>query len=195
MKPELVRIGAYLVDLNGVQSIAHAFDAKACTEGGCCCSRYEVTLSKVEADRARDYLPLAADYATHLIENGELVLPIDDEERPRSLETDEAGRCLFAYDNQEGQILCSLHSAAMDLGKNPYHIKPKSCSLWPLALSEGKPSVLSVMPGAFDFPCNQTRSTRDGKLDAGIQEIILGVFGVAFLKALERALEQAIAVP
>ena len=190
-RQHVIRIGRYVVDSEGLQSIAHRFDAVACTRVGCCCSRYEVSLSKKEADRVRDYVSLAAGYATHLKEETGFTCPIDEEERPRTLETDEEGRCLFAYNDQQGHVLCSLHSAALDLEENPYHVKPMSCSLWPLALSEGRPLMLSVMPDAFDFPCNQPRTVRNGKLDPGVEEIILGVFGPAFLKALERA----IAVP
>jgi hypothetical protein len=69
----------------------------------------------------------------------------------------------------------------------PQDVKPKPCSLWPLVLDEDrKPPLLTVHDDALEFPCNRRRHGRT--LNAGVQELIVGVFGESFLDAVEAEL-------
>ena len=77
--------------------------------------------------------------------------------------------------------MCSLHSAALELGLPPAQVKPRACALWPLALVKGDPPLLTVQEGVLDFPCNRARSESSGGLDPGVAEIVEAVFGHAFL--------------
>ncbi|HPK03792.1 MAG TPA: hypothetical protein PLS90_15195, partial [Candidatus Sumerlaeota bacterium] len=142
---------------------------------------------RAELERITGMMPHACRYAPHLRRGGRLANPFDDD-GPRNwlLETDEDGRCLFAYTNADGETRCSIHSAALDLGLEPYHVKPRACALWPLALSEDRPPVLSIQNDCFDFPCNTRRRGRARTLDPGIAELIERNFGKPFLDKLHR---------
>ncbi|MFT5122100.1 MAG: hypothetical protein ACI9TH_002671 [Kiritimatiellia bacterium] len=184
------KIEGLLVDLDALQSIHHRYDPEQCKAINCCCSTYEVTLGKREVDRIVDYIPLAAAYAPGLMEDGVFLNPFDKIERHKwSIDTDEDGCCVFAYKDKNDETRCSIHTAAMDLGKNPFHIKPESCALWPLAFTEGRPKTLTVMPGVLKFPCNTLRAQRDGTLDEGIAELIEKLFGHRFLTGVLEALK------
>ncbi|HOE95051.1 MAG TPA: hypothetical protein PK847_00565 [Candidatus Sumerlaeota bacterium] len=183
----LPRIGGYQIDLAALLGIAHRYDPDRCKVGGCCCSSYEVSIGRAELERITGMMPHACRYAPHLRRGGRLANPFDDD-GPRNwlLETDEDGRCLFAYTNADGETRCSIHSAALDLGLEPYHVKPRACALWPLALSEDRPPVLSIQNDCFDFPCNTRRRGRARTLDPGIAELIERNFGKPFLDKLHR---------
>jgi hypothetical protein len=137
-----------------------------------------------------DYLPLAEKHATALqASDGTWENPLDEEPGGRwTIDTDDDGRCAFAYTNRAGETRCSLHTAALEVGADPFRVKPRSCALWPLALSEGRHKVLTVMPDALEFPCNRKRSIRSKTLDPGVAEIINHRFGKRFLHAINDSL-------
>lgn len=184
------RIGRYLVDLDALQRITHRYDPVRCAAQGCCCASYEISLGRAEVDRIAGCLPHAAAFAPWLLDRGKLTNPFDEETPSRYvLDTDDDGRCVFAYTNGAGETRCSIHSAALQLGLPPFQTKPRSCALWPLAVSEGRPPLLSIQPDAFDFPCNRRRRPRaDRSLDPSIAELIQLNFGPAFLPKILVAL-------
>jgi len=78
-------------------------------------------------------------------------------------------------------------SAALAHSLAPEAVKPLSCALWPLAISDDEdPPTLTVQPEAARFTCNSPRSG-DG-LDAGIAEIIERCFGPRFRRDVEACL-------
>lgn len=84
---------------------------------------------------------------------------------------------------------CSLHSAALEAGLEPYEYKPRSCALWPLAMSEDTPPVLTIQDADGEFACNQLGEPRlDGRLDEGIEDLLARNFGKAFLAKVLGAL-------
>lgn len=188
--PDLVRVGRLLVDVPAVTGIAHTCDPTLCKDLESCCEQFEVV---VEGDELEGIIGL--------IGRAKRFLPFDDRAAAANpfdpfgayhfaIDTDEEGRCVFAYRNASGMTLCSLHSAATELSI-PYHqAKPTSCCLWPLALSEGRPAVLTVHDGAMDFPCNRRRRGRGDSLDAGIAEIIEQVFGRWYLARINAAIRR-----
>ncbi len=107
------------------------------------------------------------------------------------LDTDEDGLCVFAY-VKDNKILCSLHSAALDLGIPVEQVKPAPCLLWPLALSEGKQKVLSVHDDVYEFACNSRKKTRSKRLRPPIAQIVESVFGVDFREQFDCAVMQGL---
>jgi hypothetical protein len=99
------------------------------------------------------------------------------------IDADENEQCVFAYTNKAQEILCSLHSAAIELDLPPADVKPRCCSLWPLALTGGHHPVLSINRRFAAFPCNQKKAVSTG-IDLGIQETIRTYFGTSFLSEL-----------
>lgn len=180
---EYPKIQNICVDLDALRSIAHRCDPLRCRHVRACCARYEVCVDSDQAGGIVGMLPHAAQYAPALFEDGGYIDPFDDaDDGELALATDEDGRCVFAYVGRHGETLCALHSAALDLSLPPHRAKPRSCWLWPLALSESTPPVLSVQDGAFALPCNRRRSGRG--LHRGIEDIVRARFGAAFLEAL-----------
>ena len=179
-------IDGYRVDLAALTTLAHHCEPGLC-RGGTCCAEYDVWIGDEEVSRIVGVMPAAARYARHLADlaSADTLL--------RKLGPDayaigqrELGLCVFAYRAGGGGYLCSLHSAALELGLAPHRVKPDSCFLWPLAISSSRPPVVSVQEGAFAFACNTHREP-DGRLDPGVAEIVRGAFGEGFLQQLARA--------
>jgi hypothetical protein len=184
-KPDPVRIGRLNVDLAGLHSLAHNCRPESCRAS--CCSVYAVHVTDEEMARMVGYMPLAHKYARNLKQGREWRNLFQEEDDGTLLmDTNRDGFCLFCY-HLNGFALCSLHSAALDLGQNPAHVKPECCHLWPLALEEGRRDTLTVHDDAFDFPCNRRRTARSGRLHQGVREIVAGLYGDDFLTEVEAA--------
>jgi hypothetical protein len=171
-------IAGVRVDLHAIRGIAHTCDPRLCASSGSCCACYEVTVTEEEVSRAIGLLPNARRYARGL---GEDICEETDD--GLALATNAAGRCVFAF-KRRGQTLCALHAASSRLALDPYRMKPWSCTLWPLAVSESHPPVLGVQDGAFDFPCNHPRDPAEPGLDPGIADTLRACYGQAFLQAV-----------
>ncbi|MCC6142857.1 MAG: DUF3109 family protein [Candidatus Hydrogenedentes bacterium] len=181
----MIEIDGIRVDLDALLSLNHACDPGKCRYQGSCCRVYEICATRKEVSRAIGMMPAAARYARHLDEDGELANPFEPTgDGLYAIESAEDGACAFAF-RRSGKLLCSIHAAALDAGLNPYRTKPSSCTLWPLALSEGTQPVLSVQEDVLRFPCNSAPRKANRALDAGVREIIGHVFGDRFLRALE----------
>lgn len=191
---DLPKVGAYRLHVESLVALRHQHDPQRCAEVDCCCSTYEVVIGKREIDRITGYLPLAAHHQPGLIEDDELANPFDQVERSLwAIDTDESGRCRFAYKTAQGETYCSIHSAALEIGINPFHAKPRSCALWPLAISEGRNPVLSVVDDAYRFPCNKKRRTRKPVLDDSVVELATTIFGKRFAREMLEACEAYLA--
>ncbi len=174
------------VDIGALRVLAHHCEPTNCSVRRNCCKTYEVLVDAREVSAIVGALPDAAKYAPGLYEDGIPIDPVEDtEHRQTCLATDEDGLCVFAYRDRAGATLCSLHSAAIDLGLPPIKVKPKACVLWPLFLVETDPPLLTVQSDATEFACNKARRSVGDKLDAGVADIIRAVFGDAFLEEVE----------
>jgi hypothetical protein len=186
-KASLVRVGRLLVDIPAVAGVAHRCDPKLCSHRQSCCSQYEVV---VDADEVERMIGLI-DRAKHFLSYDQAAAaenPFDPFGAFHfAIDTDEHGQCVFAYRNASGMTLCSLHAAAAELSIPYFQAKPESCCLWPLALSEDRPQILTVHEGAMAFPCNRRRRGRRDRLDPGVAEIVEGVFGRWYLSRLNSA--------
>jgi hypothetical protein len=179
------------IDIKALLALSHTCRPERCDRRLSCCATYEVPLERGESSRVLGLLPDAARYAKKLREQGDFVDPLDEGEMGPCLATDESGKCMFAYTKQ-GATLCSLHSAALDLNMPPYRMKPRACSLWPLAITDDDPQVLGVQPGALSFPCNARRRKGAKRLHPGVADTIREVLGSAFLAELEDAISAGV---
>ena len=177
------------VDLEALRSLRHeCIPTKCIGRDRGCCETYEVYVDRTELGTIVGAMPNAARYARNLRTRGEFVDPFEDTDGGNCLATHHDGRCVFAYRDRAGATLCSLHSAGLDLGLDPFKVKPKACALWPLYLVEGKRPLLTVQEGALAFPCNRARRERGTELDKGVADIVRTVFGERFLTALLKKL-------
>ena len=148
-------------------------------------------MSRNETSPIVGCLPQAANYSPALRDGCSYVDPFEETEdgAHAALATDPDGACVFTYRGSRGETWCALHSAALDLGIEPLAVKPQSCWLWPLALTESKPLALGVQQDAFSFPCNRRRPCTSRCLHRGVAEIVVAVFGDAFLARLNEHLD------
>jgi len=181
-----VRIDGLLVDIDALSRLSHSCDPALCADRVPCCAHYEISLEPGEVETLAGMLPLASRYAFVEGGDGEEGNVFDEEDGEVVLDTTEEGECLLMYRDTGGRPLCSLHTAAAEAGLYPYRMKPRSCTLWPLALSEGEDPVLGVQDETGGFPCNRAR--RGVGLDAGVAEILEALFGTSFLEKVEEAL-------
>lgn len=189
MKPgkRIVLIQGILVDLDQLLRLRRSCEPIRCKDHQSCCAVYEVCVSRKEVERITGMIPASARYATHLKDGRSFENPFDDlGGGETALETQEDGTCLFGYRAPDGALLCSIHSAALDLGLNPYQVKPFPCTLWPLALSEGKPPVLGVQEGVERFACIRISRRPCKRFSAPVLQTVEDCFGRAFLKLLLR---------
>ena len=109
-----------------------------------------------------------------------------------SLDTHDDGTCVLAY-RKGKKMLCSLHSVALAHNITMNNVKPLHCLLWPLAITDGKKSVLSIQDDAFEFVCNK-RATGDGfSLCPSIAENIEWAFGGKARKKIQAAVDERLA--
>lgn len=172
------------INVPALMSIRHSCQPAVCKGKPTCCSRFQIHVDEKELETIVGFLPLVEKYTSSIggaqgydnifeeAEDGCFIIDVDENER-----------CVFAYTTAKEEILCSLHSAAIDLGLPPVDVKPKCCSLWPLALNRGPDPVLSINALYASFPCNQKKAVPEG-IDHGIQETIRIYFGASFLSEL-----------
>ena len=174
------------IDVEALQALAHRCEPMRCIgrERGCC-ETYEVVVGRREQGTIVGTLDEASRFSSALKEDGEYLEPFEQTEGGTCLSTDEDGRCVFAYKDALGATMCSLHSVALELGLAPVQVKPRACALWPLALVEGDPPLLTVQEGVLDFPCNRSRRNGPKGLDGGVSEIIETMFGREVLAEIQ----------
>lgn len=173
------------VDIAGICSVSHH-----CTgcEGSAlgCCSSYEVIINSKELDNIIGYLHHVSQYCPHLkIRNGYKNVFEQISPNLYAIDTKEDESCVFAYALGD-RLLCSLHTVAVELNIPLKDVKPLSCLLWPLAIFEGKPRVLSIHDDVFDFSCCNSRNAHenDPLLCPSILKNIEMVFGSIFKSEL-----------
>ncbi len=183
-----VVVDGIIIDVKSIYSIRHECLPDRCKNAKSCCASYQVSIDDQELGTITGWMPEAANFSPGLKSGAEFknVFEEEDEENSFSLDTDNDGTCLFAYRNREDQTLCSLHSAALEAGALPAEVKPRSCTLWPLAVSDGRPTTLSIDAAAFTFICNTKSEEESDALCPEIAKIITDLFGEKFLAELTR---------
>jgi len=172
------------VNVPALMSIQHCCLPGVCKGKPNCCSCFQIHVDEKELETIVGFLPLSEKYTAAIGgEKGYDNVFEEDEDGLFLIDVDENEQCVFAYSNEAKETVCSLHSAALELGLPPVDVKPKCCSLWPLALSGGPHPVLSINALSDSFPCNHEKAVSEG-IDEGIQETIRIYFGDSFLSEL-----------
>lgn len=177
------------VDLHEVASLAHHCDPSLCGPPDSCCADHDVWIGDRERERIVRALPAAARFARHLVgtEASEVFSPLGED--AWAIAHREDGFCVFAY-RRGRQVRCSLHSAALQAGREALKAKPECCALWPLALASSRPPVLMVQAGAYAYPCNERRDP-EAPLDPGVRALMKARFGRRFVHALNHRIPGA----
>jgi hypothetical protein len=183
MKEDLI-VSNIRIDVAALMSIRHRCLPGVCKGKPNCCSCFQIHVDEKEMEAIVGFLPLVEKYTPSIggAPGYDNVFE-EDEDGSFLIDADEDEQCVFAYMNEAEETLCSLHSAAIELGLPPVDVKPKCCSLWPLALTGGPHPVLSINKLFESFPCNHKKTTPTG-MDSGIQEAIRIYFGASFLSEL-----------
>ena len=177
------------VDVMRIGRLAHDCRPELCARTTSCCARYEVCVEEDELAKIVGGMALARRWAERLKAGGRPTNPFDEtDDGLYAIDTDEDGLCVFACRDRRGRALCSLHAGALAAGVRPVDVKPRSCHLWPLAMAEGRPPVLTVVDDRFDLPCNRRRRGAN-RLDAGIARILHDAFGRKFLDKVSAAMQ------
>ena len=146
------------IDFEAIKSIDH-FCTGCRSKRECCCASYHIFVSAKEMQRILNIFPLLADYCPGLMVDGEYDNVFEEcDDGSIQLDTDENGLCVFAF-RQKGLIRCALHAVANDMGLPLQEIKPFHCLLWPMAISPGTETVVSIQENALDFHCNHAKAT------------------------------------
>jgi len=175
-----------LVDWDSIRCLDYDCDPRRfCTPTTSCCADYEVTVGPRERKIIDGMLPLAARYVQSL-RNGDgydnLFEPVGS--NLYAIEQDDEGVCRLGY-RANGTLFCSLHSAALDVGIKPARVKPRACTLWPLALGpENGHLHLSIDPSAPSFPCVRLISRPRSGPTEPVADIIRSLFGKRVLNDL-----------
>ncbi len=186
MKPRQIE-----VDISALCSINHVCDSCAGHARPFCCGQYEICISEGEIAKIDGFIAEASrdcpDLAT---EDGyeNVIEPVDD--GLYCIDENGDGQCVFAYAHGD-EMRCSLHSAALRLDAPIPTAKPRSCLLWPLAISGGRAKTLSVVDDAMTFHCNSRRRSGAKTLHPSVIEILDDVFGKPFRDEVVNAAQQA----
>ncbi len=163
------------IDLASLLPVDHA--CHGCSPGEkCCCASHEVCVTEAELTRIINLLPEAAAFCPHLRSCGGYDNVFDEVEPGLyAIDTTEDGLCLFAF-VADKKVRCSLHAVAIARGLPLAKVKPASCMLWPLGLSEGD-DVLLLDDTAVEYECTDQRPRRSKRLSAAFRESIELVYG------------------
>jgi hypothetical protein len=178
-----LQICGWTVDLEALRELEYRCEPTRCGKETCC-GHYEVVISRRERERLTGLL----EEVTRVRQASgmeEVDYPFESAGGGKaSLETDEDGRCRLLF-KEKGAYLCGIHAIALSHGVAPEKWKPRSCMLWPLAVSDGGRRELGVQEGAEAFPCVERVA---GKRDIApeVLEIVEAVFGKRFRRELER---------
>ena len=184
-----LKIKGLRVDLPALTALAHDCRPETCPAGRSCCAVFHIEVTRREIEEITGWFPLAAKYAPGLADRDGFRNVFEEEDRTwSSVDAREDGACVFSYPAANNRLLCSLHTAALDLGRQPESVKPQCCSLWPLTLSGRRPQLLTVHADTYNFPCNQRRK-KSQNLHPGVANIIKNTLGPKLLQAIEAALE------
>ncbi|MCP4641328.1 MAG: hypothetical protein GY851_12880 [bacterium] len=180
------KTGTCLVDVARIAALHHQCDGCLDREAGCCAS-FEVCVAEPEMERILGTMEAIAEFCPDLHNSEGFAYPFDEtEDDLHAIDTDEDGLCAFAY-SKDGRTLCGIHSAAERLDVPWFTVKPRSCVLWPLALSHGPSPVLTVDPEAPAFHCCEVGRRDPSALDDNIAGTLRTVFGEAFEAAVGEA--------
>lgn len=180
-------IDGIIVDVKALSSLKHSCISNNCKISECCCSYYDVIINKTELSNIINQLPHASQYSTILSLDKGFDNVFEDEGRNTySIDKNDRGFCVFGYKTKERKVLCSLHRVAVDMKVPINSVKPLACILWPLALVESDPLILSLQEDVSIFPCNQERTSPTFVLDSGIARNIKIAFGRSFLSKMEK---------
>jgi len=132
---EYSKRGKYWVNCGTLSKYTFSCDSKKCVQkGDCCCSIYEVDVSSAEMSRIVGLIEPILKYCPDLYSEGELQNIFSEESGRYAIDKNENGFCAFSYKNKQGELRCSIQSAAENIGLDPFHYKPKCCSNWPLSI-------------------------------------------------------------
>lgn len=183
-------INGIIIDCKALTTIKHSCISSNCKISQCCCSYYEVFINSIELSNIIGILPYASQYSTILKSDKSFANVFGDEGRNTySIDKNNRGSCVFGYRGKEKKVFCALHKAAVDMKIPLKSVKPFACILWPLALFESDPVILTIQEDVLKFPCNQERNSPSIMLDAGIAQIIKIAFGSSFLCKLRKTIE------
>jgi len=180
-------IDGFIVDLKALSSIKHSCTSNNCKISQCCCSHYEVIINKAELSNIINVIHHASKYSRILrLDKGFDNVFEDEGRNTYSIDKNDKGFCVFGYKAKERKVSCSLHKLAVDMKIPINSVKPLACILWPLALVESDPLVLSVQEEVSIFPCNQGRTSPTFLLDRDIAQNIEMAFGGSFLNKIQK---------
>jgi len=186
-------IDGIIVDCKALTSITHSCNSSNCEISNCCCSHYEVCITSVELSNIIGVMPYASQYSSLLGSDNRFINVFGDEGRNTySIDKSHSGFCVFGYQGKHKEIVCSLHQAATDLKMSLKSLKPLECILWPLALVDSDPVILSIQEDVLSFPCNQKKNSNPIELDNGIAQIVEKAFGDSFLYQLRKIMKVVI---
>jgi len=172
------------IDRAALLSVDHA--CTGCREGEvCCCATYEVCVTAEELDRIIAVLPEAAKRCPHLNTDEGYDNVFDEVESGLfAIDTTEDGLCLLAY-LSDGTIQCSLHTVAVTQGLPLDQVKPRSCILWPMSVSDSN-EVLSLTDDALSFSCtSRKRKGSHSRLSPAFIDALTLVYGKSILSCVK----------
>ena len=191
MIPEVIQHKGYTVYLRDLCEMLHTCDPALCSETGCCCGCYSIGITPAELERVIGLAPQAEKYATGIAEDDE-IFEEGDCETDLELAVNDEGLCNLAYVDSLGRTLCAVHSAAVDLGLDPYKTKPAPCTLWPVMMPESEEKIIAIMEDAYEFPCNKKRDlTGVTRLCDEVAEILNKKISPAFTSELNEIIRKS----
>ena len=111
-----VMVNGIRIDVPALMSIRHGCQPAVCKGKPNCCSCFQIHVDEKEIETIVGVLPLAEKYTDSIGgEKGYDNVFEEDEDGLFLVDADEDEQCVFAYMNGREEILCSLHSAAIDL--------------------------------------------------------------------------------
>ncbi len=181
----LVRIGGMRVNMTALSRLSYRCKPHICGIRDNCCRRYDVWLDDREARRIEEMLPvLRRHFPEHSVPRDRRSVLRRITAGRYVLRKNDDGCCELSYRTDDGRLLCTLHTAALEEGIPLRKAKPRLCLLWPLSLSRADLPLLTVQNGVRSFPCCSSRPSAP-TLHEGVAETVRMYFGADVLEDIQ----------
>jgi hypothetical protein len=125
-------VGDYFIANDHLSNYDFSCEPVKCVEKGkCCCKFYDIDITGPEMMKIVGIFDTVSLFCEGLAKDGVYQNVFEKEGSRYLLDKQENGFCVFTYFDDDDNLRCAIHSAALKLKLDPSACKPLVCTLWP----------------------------------------------------------------
>lgn len=176
---DYLRIKKYYINHDQLVSYRFLCNSKECVMSNeCCCKIFDVEISPREMQHIISIMDIISNYCPNL-KTGKYYKNVFAEEDKRYTIDKKANEyCVFSYFDKSGDLKCAVHSAALEIHKDPYYYKPFVCSVWPVTFFKDMSKRTFIdLDTESHVPCIKKKEMKEKTIDRELLNIITIIMG------------------